>query len=215
MTIPLKPATTLTTYHGHQVDLVLMSAIQACEEELGYELTILQGYNPGNMSTSAGTHSYGVVDFAAWDAANKLRVAAKHGFFIWHRATLPGVWPEHLHGGLRNHPGLADIAKAQQDDYDSHPPQTGLVGHATDLSVLKYRPLTPVEFVYPPVKEPKVPKSTHVTKARDALTLASHYCEEAISELRAVKRDEPRTYRDDIRKAKVRLDKIHQELPPR
>lgn len=215
--IPLAPATTLTTYHGKPVDLVTKQFVQCAEEALGFELTLLQGYNPDNLDTSAGTHGFGVVDLGPLRAQEKLHVWAQLGGWIWFREELPGVWPPHCHGGIRNHPGLSEPAKAQQRDFDGTPPRTGLKGHLVDDDVLAYRPKTPVQFVYDPNRGIHVPKPTKITQTRDALTEAIHGAAEAIAFLKDTdaSRVVARAHRDEIRDAKRQLEQVLEVLPKR
>ena len=134
------------TYNGALMDNKTKVAIQTGERKLGYSLTILQGcYHPG-VSQSAGTHDGGgVIDFAPYEHARKVRVFREMGWFIWHRLPIPGVWGEHIHGGIRNHGTLSPSAKAQQRDYDGHPPLDGLADHARDET---WHPSPPVGFDY-------------------------------------------------------------------
>lgn len=214
--IPNGPATTLTVMHGKPVDLVLQAFLLAAESKLGYELTILQGYNPDNEETSAGTHGFGVADLAPYDWEHKLRVIKDLGAFAWHREEIDGLWPEHLHFGIRNHPGLSPSAKRQQIDYDKRPiPIDGLAGHTTpDRS---YHPDPPVQFRFPVKTKPTPPPVTHVTKARDALVEAIAAVSTSIVELRDA--DESRVIarglRPDLRHAREDLRGILDEMPKR
>lgn len=137
------------TYNGALMDQKTKTFVQTMEAKLGYALTILQGcYNPGGVSQSAGTHDGGgVVDLAPFDHDNKVRVARELGGFYWHRLPIPGVWGEHIHGGIRNHGRLSPSAAAQQVDYDAHPPRDGLAGHNLDPT---FHPVPPVAFSYLP-----------------------------------------------------------------
>lgn len=215
--IPLGPATTLTTYHGKPVDLVTKQSIQQAEILLGFELTLLQGYNPDNFATSAGTHKYGVVDFAPLRAVDKLEVLAGLGWFIWRRAEVDGLWQEHLHGGIRNHPGLAEIAAAQQRDFDGTPPRSGLKGHVVDPSVLAYRPKKPAQFVYDPKWSPNMPEPTKVQEARNRITEAAVACGDAIVALRQAdkSREAARRERPALRQHKQGLEAMLERMPPK
>lgn len=217
MTIPKGPATTLTTYHGKPVDLVLQQMIQHAELELGFELTLIQGYNPSNIATSAGTHSYGVVDLAPLRATEKLQVWCDLGGFMWHRDEVDGLWQEHLHGGVRNHPGLAAMAVAQQRDFDGTPPRTGLKGHVVDTDVLAYRPATPVEFAYDPKWSPDMSEQTKIQVARNELTEAAVSAGRAIVALRDADQSRviARGKRAEIRQHKKGLEQILEDLPQR
>lgn len=168
------------TFRGRLMDRKTQAFVEAMEERLGYELTIVQGsYNAGGVSASAGTHDGGgVLDLASWDAANKVRVARALGAFAWLRPDLPGVWGEHIHLGIRNHGRLAQAAQDQQRDYDAKPPRNGLANHAVDDT---WHPSPPVEFKYP--VKPRGPQPNNVTRARDALVEARHALGEAVAHL--------------------------------
>lgn len=135
------------TYNGALMDQKTKTFVQCLEKDLGYPLTILQGcYHPG-VSQSAGTHDGGgVLDLAPYDWGRKVTAARKRGGFYWHRLPIPGVWGEHIHGGIRNHGTLSDSAKAQQRDFDAHPPRNGLASHAVDTSGIHPNP--PARFSY-------------------------------------------------------------------
>jgi len=141
------PAFDHVTYNGALMDNKTMTFVQTMESHLGYSLTILQGcYNPGGVSQSAGTHDGGgVVDLAPFDHDRKVHVARMLGGFYWHRLPIPGVWGEHIHGGIRNHGTLSPSAKAQQRNYDGDPPTDGLADQAIDPT---WHPDPPVGFDY-------------------------------------------------------------------
>lgn len=215
--IPLKPATTLTEYHGKPVDLVLKAFLQKMEEELGYELTIVQGYNPSNVETSAGTHKFGVADLAAWDGARKVKVARKLGAFAWLREEIPGHWAEHVHFGIRNHPGLSESAVRQQRSYDANPPRDGLVSNLVDTN--RDHPSPPVVFDYRAAigKPSKPPTPTEVTRARDALVESIHATSQAIARLKAADpaRVVARSKIDDLQAHRREARAILESLPKR
>jgi hypothetical protein len=214
-TIPRGPATTLTTFRGKPVDLVMRAFLEALEARLGYELTVVQGYNPSNQATSAGTHSYGVVDLADYDSDAKVRAANDLGGFFWHRDEIPGLWSPHNHGGIRNHPGLADAAVAQQRDFDAHPPRNGLKGHAVDL--VTYHPPKPVQFVYPPKAVVVAPKPTKVTQLRDALVESHQALGTAIALAKDVdvQRVVVRGQVDDLQRARREIGDALDVMPKR
>lgn len=180
------------TYHGKLMDEKTKAFVQAMEERLGYELTIVQGcYNPGGVAASGGTHDGGgVVDLAAYDWRTKVKVAADLGAFVWHRPYLPGVWGEHVHLGIRDHGRLSSTAQRQQQDWDAKPPRNGLASHAP-MSSADYHPGKRITFTYPPTPEVVVPKPTKVTKARDELVQAIHSIGDAAALLDST--DEKRT----------------------
>lgn len=221
--IPIGPATQLVTYAGKPVDVVMRQFLQRAQIALGFALTVIQGYNPGNMATSAGTHSYGVVDLAPLRAAEKLHVWGQLGGFMWHREAIDGLWQEHLHGGIRNHPGLAEVAVAQQRDWDGvtstgkygGPPRSGLLGHVVDNDVLAYRPAKPVQFVYDPKWSPNMPKPTKIQEARDRITDAAVALGDSIVALHDAdeSRVVARSTRPELRVHKKALEALLDRIP--
>jgi hypothetical protein len=215
MTIPARPATTLVEFRGKPVDKVTRAFAKAMEAELGYELTIVQGYNPSNIETSAGTHLFGVIDLAAYDGERKVAVARKLGAFAWLREEIPGHWAEHVHLGIRNHPGLSDTAKRQQLSYDAKPPRDGLVSNLVDAN--RSHPSPPVEFDYRGTIAKPAPVPTEVTRARDALVESIHATSQAIARLKAtdVSRHVARSYIDDLQAHRRQAREILESLPLR
>lgn len=200
------------TFRGKLMDRKTQAFLEAMEAELDYPLTVVQGcYNPGGVSASAGTHDGGgVVDLAAWDAAHKVRVAKKLGAFVWYRATLPGVWGEHIHLGIRDHGRLSPSAARQQVSFDTH--RNGLANNAIDPTL---RVSPPVTFVYDPKEEAVVPTETHVTKMRESIVLARHDISQAIAEGTAVdaKRTVAKSQLDDLVAIKKDLGDVLNVLP--
>ena len=101
------------TFHGKSVDKWTRAALLACEKELGYELTIVQGSFNKGVGASAGTHdANGVVDLLAWDHVNKVKALRRNGFAAWYRPTLKNVWSEHIHAVLINNAKAAPLARS-------------------------------------------------------------------------------------------------------
>lgn len=147
------PANEHVVYNGRLMDQKTKAAVQAMEKRLRYPLTILQGcYNGGTgaVSASAGTHDDGgVVDLAPWDHDRKVRVGRNVGWFMWHRLPIPGLWGEHIHGGVRDHGNLSASAAQQQHYFDEKPRRNGLKGEPVDPD--QYPPTWPAPtFRYPP-----------------------------------------------------------------
>lgn len=161
-------------FRGKLVDAWVMCLLLKAEAELGYRLSIMQGcFSKGSVSASAGTHDLGgVCDLAAYDWVNKVTVLGDLGGYPYHRLYTPGVWPEHIHCGVRNHGNRADLLVAQQRDWDSRPPKNGLVGHANLTG--QYHPMKFIECHYVPGEKFQVPEQTKVEQARDSLVEAIH-----------------------------------------
>lgn len=201
-------------FRGKLMDRKTMAFLQAMEEKLGYELTVVQGcYNPGGVAQSGGTHDGGgVIDLAAYDWQRKVHVAADLGAFAYHRTYVPGLWGEHIHFGIRNHGRLSSAAQSQQRDWDSTPPRDGLKSHAVWDG---YHPDKKIEFEYPVKKEVVVPKATKVTQARDALVMAIHSIGEAAALLDDANPARKRAHAqvDDLKKEHKHLRSILKALP--
>lgn len=213
MAIPKGPATTLTSHDGKPVDLVLKAFLVEAGKMTGYPWSVTQGYNPGNDTTSFLTHSYGVADLPAHKAAEKLEVIGHLGGFGWLRTEADGDWVDHIHFGVRNHPGLHPNAKAQQVDFDADPPRSGLKGHAVDRDVLVYRPKPFVEFDYAEAIEPD---PTPVQIARGELVHAIHDAKSAILALRdADGRPVAQAQRDEIRRGMQEFERVLERMPQR
>jgi hypothetical protein len=138
--------TEIITFRGKRLDRRTAALLTVCEEELGYQLTVVQGYNPGGVNASAGTHDgIGVVDLAPFDWRNKVKVTRKHGLDSWHRLPSEGPWPEHCHGVIHGHPqDVAPSAVRQTQSYDRH--DNGLANDAHDP--FPYHPERPPIFNY-------------------------------------------------------------------
>lgn len=149
-------ASTRCYFRGHLMDYETAAVIMAAEAELGYELTVVQGcYNVGGVAASAGTHDGGgAFDLEPFDFARKVKVLRSLGCASWHREAIPGVWEEHVHSIVRNHPTLSPAAVEQQRYFDMKPRHNGLAGEPVDPDQYPGRP-TPT-FHYPP-KAPVLP----------------------------------------------------------
>jgi hypothetical protein len=122
----------LIQFRGATVDRRTAAALTVMENRLGYELTVVQGHNPGGVDASAGTHDgLGTVDLAPFDWRNKVKVGREVGFDIWHRLPSEGPWAEHNHAVLhgKGH-GLSPAAQRQTESYDRH--RNGLANDAFD-----------------------------------------------------------------------------------
>lgn len=167
-------------FRGKKMDKKTRQFLQDMESKLGYELTVVQGCYAKTVRASANTHNLGgVIDLAAFDWKNKLKVAADLGGAAFHREYRAGLWGEHLHIVIRNHGNLDPSAAAQVRDWDHKPPLNGLVGHAPLTG--QYHPGKEITFKYRgegkplPVK----PVVNNVTKARDLLVESIHNIGEA------------------------------------
>lgn len=204
------------TFRGRLMDRKTQAFLQAMEQRLGYELTVVQGsYNAGGVPASAGTHDGGgVVDLASWDARRKVRVARELGAFAWFRPDLPGVWGEHIHLGIRSHGRLSSAAKSQQSDFDADPARNGLANNALDRT---WRPAPAVTFKYKSSTEPPPPPPTRVARARDSLAEAIHALGEAAALLDAADEDREvaKNQIDDIQALRTTAREVLKVLPPR
>lgn len=206
-------------YRGRLMDRKTQAFLQAMEQRLGYDLTVVQGsYNAGGVSASAGTHDGGgVVDLVSWDAKRKVRVARELGAFAWFRPDLPGVWGEHIHLGIRGHGRLSPAAKAQQAGFDANPARNGLANNAVDRT---WHPAPAVTFRYRASAEPEpapAPPRTRVARARDALAEAIHALGEAAALLDAADEDREvaKNQIDDLVGLRATAREVMERLPPR
>lgn len=203
-------------FRGRTMDRKTQSFLEAMEQRLGYELTVVQGcYNAGGVAASAGTHDGGgVVDLVAWDAKRKVRVARELGAFAWYRPDLPGVWGEHVHLGIRSHGRLSPAAKDQQAGFDADPARNGLANNAVDRT---WHPAPAVTFKYKSSAEPPPPPPTRVARARDALAEAIHGLGEAAALLDAADDDRPvaKSQIDDLQALRDSAKAVLEKLPPR
>ncbi len=202
------------TYRGRLMDRKTMAFLQAMEQKLGYDLTVIQGsYNGGGVPASAGTHDGGgVVDLVSWDHKRKVRVARELGAFAWFRPDLPGVWGEHVHLGIRSHGKLSDAAKSQQADFDANPARNGLANNAVDRT---WRPDPLVTFKFKANTDPPPPPPTRVARARDALAQAIHALGDAAALLDAAEegREHAKKQIDDCRKLRETARDVLEKLP--
>lgn len=207
------------TFRGRLMDRKTQAFLEAMEDRLGYELTVVQGSYTSANPESAGTHDRGgVVDLVAWDHIRKVRAARELGAFAWYRPDLPGHWGEHIHLGIRDHGNLADDARDQQRDYDGSPPRNGLASHAVDDT---FHPDPSVTFEFSDAVAaravPEPPEVTRVAKARNALAEALHNLGECAALLDAADEDRPvaKAQIDDVRDLRRRAKEILEKLPPR
>lgn len=208
-------------FHGKLLDNATISALEAVEDRLGYELTIVQGI--GGAVASAGTHLEGrAVDLAAWDHARKVRALRDVGFAAWFRPTLPGVWGEHVHGvlvfdGRDNSRGLADSGFRQIGSYDRG--RNGLANDGDDPN--NYRPDPPAgwsrEDYRRSFREDREPVRTNVTRARNQLVQAIHELGQALAFVDQVSEDREVVHRVAKRIAQERreLRALLERMPKR
>lgn len=139
--VPVPDPFEKVTYGGKLMDRKTMVGLQVAEQRLGYTLTITQGcYNPGDVSSSAGTHDGGgVVDLAPYEADRKVRVLRDLGWAAWRRPTIPGLWPEHVHAVMIGHGRLSEAAQAQVQEYRAG--GDGLAGSKPDPDPYRPSPL--------------------------------------------------------------------------
>jgi hypothetical protein len=207
------------TFRGRLMDRKTQAFLEAMEDRLGYELTVIQGSYTNANPESAGTHGGGgVVDLVAWDHVRKVRAARELGAFAWYRPTLPEHWGEHIHLGIRNHGNLSGDAKDQQDDYDANPPRNGLANHAQDDT---FHPDPKVTFDFEDAVAaraiPEPPPPTRVARARTALAEALHNLGECAAMLDAADPDRvvAKNQLDDVREVRGQVKEILEKLPER
>jgi hypothetical protein len=140
-----------TTFRGKAVDKWTAQALAACERDLGYELTVVQGsFNGTAVAASAGTHAGGgVVDLAPFDAVRKVMVLRSNGFAAWHRLPSEGPWGEHIHAVLIGDESAAASAQRQVESYRAG--RNGLANGARDNGPK----VTIREFTYRSIPERK------------------------------------------------------------
>jgi hypothetical protein len=171
MTFPLADAQTGIEWRdsGQKLDRITTAIFIAAEEKLGYPLTLIQGGGKSASRYSGTTHNrYGVADIAAWDWERKCEVFNSLGCYAYHRPPLRGVWGEHVHIGVIDHPWRDPMLAAQQVDWLKNPPLNALSGHA------RYHdgPTTngkKIVFQYDPKTKLQVVKMNNVEKARDEI----------------------------------------------
>jgi hypothetical protein len=118
--------------------------VVVCEQELGYELSIIKAYEAGESAVSASTHTgLGVLDLAPYDAQRKLKVLKKYSA-AYYRRTWQGPWSEHIHLCSFNQVGMDPLARAQIGDYQRG--LDGLAGHNPDPDPWRHPDAQP--FIY-------------------------------------------------------------------
>jgi hypothetical protein len=124
----------LIEFRGWTMSRYTAAALSVLEEELGYELTIVNGPYNDDVSASANTHNEdAVVDLAPYQARRKCMASRKHGWASWIR---PYNWNgrgggKHLHQVLKGARDVNELAEWQRDV--AYPNRwSGLVGNATD-----------------------------------------------------------------------------------
>lgn len=173
MSFPLADAMKQCDYYGHTVDQITLAILIAAEAKLGYKPTMLQGGFRPKTSYSGTTHTKGGVgDLTPDDADNKIRVFSSLGCYPYHRAYWPGVWEEHVHFGVIDHPYRDSELAQQQDDWLAHPPLDGLADHAALTG--QYWPGKKIVFNYDPTTHKEVVPMTKIEQARAELLTGIH-----------------------------------------
>ena len=120
-------------FRGWKMTRYTAAALSVMEEELGYELTIVNGPYNDDVSASANTHNEdGVVDLAPYQARRKCTVARKH----WASWIRPYNWNgrgggKHIHQVLATPRNVNSLAEWQRDV--AYPQGwNGLVGNHAD-----------------------------------------------------------------------------------
>jgi len=121
------------TRDGKTLNKRTLDMLERAEDRLGEKLYVVQGsYNGGGVSASAGTHDGGgAIDLSPTDHPERVvRALREVGFAAWHRATLPGVWNEHIHAIAIGDSEASAGAKAQVAEY--YGGYDGLAGNGRD-----------------------------------------------------------------------------------
>lgn len=185
MTFPLADAQSASEWRdsGQVVDKITRAIMIEAESQLGYPITLVQGGNKPKTSYSGTTHvRLGVGDIAAYDWERKCEVFMGLGCYIYHRPYVQGLWGEHCHFGVIDHPWRDPMLAQQQDDWLHHPPLDGLKG----TSVYTDGPHTngrKIVFDYDPTTELQVAPMTELEQAKEDIVLAIHHTGEAAAHL--------------------------------
>lgn len=121
---------------GDPVNVRTMNMLNEAEARCGFQLTIVQGKNPGGVTASAGTHDgWGVVDIRLRDFSDAQRAkvvlqARTVGFAAWERTPLQGFDSYHCHAVAVGDPGVSPAAARQIVDYKRG--LNGLASHGRD-----------------------------------------------------------------------------------
>lgn len=208
-----KKALDKVVFRGRLMDNLTMWFLLEMEEKLGYPLTVVQGCYAQKVTASGTTHNGGgVVDLAAYKWHEKVQVGADLGGWPFHRLEKIGVWGEHIHMGVRNHPALDPImAIRQQNDWDSTPPRDGLAGH--NLLRGQYHPGKEIQFDW---KEALEAPMTDLEKMKDELVQSIHSLQNSIAIGKGIK-DRPviAATTQDLKELRRKLKIELETLPPK
>lgn len=212
-------------FHGKVLDNATVAALKLVEQDLGYELTILQGV--GGATASAGTHlgrnneGGRAVDLSDYDAERKIKALKKRGFAVWLRYYQPGLWGGHIHAVLifkttTNARGIAASALRQIGSFLRR--RNGLVGDGPDDHPYRVSPqpiFTLADYAKTHKEPVKRPEKNNITRTRDRLVEAIAAADQAASLLDDVdpKRVKARAQLDEIRAAKRALQASLDVLP--
>lgn len=113
----------MVTYGNSSVNARTRAMLTELERLCGFPITVTQGYNPGGVAASGGTHDgQGVVDLRVINLSpaqrnNLIYNGRMIGFAIWLRNPTQGNWPWHAHAVAIREPNLSGQAKNQVTDY--------------------------------------------------------------------------------------------------
>jgi hypothetical protein len=138
----LRPPYQRIRYKGVTLNRRTVSALEWAAKRAGVDLLLAQGsYTGGAVAASGTTHNGGgavdvrVVNLTTAERVQVVRAMKDAGFAVWHRAAVPGLWGEHIHGILIADSEMSSGAMAQVMSYDAG--RDGLRGNRADNT---YRP---------------------------------------------------------------------------
>ncbi len=126
----------MVAYGSTRVNARTKAMLTELERLCGFPITVTQGYNPGGVAASGGTHDgQGVADLRVATLTKEQRKQLIYngrmiGFAIWLRDPAQGNWPWHAHAVAIREPNLSNQAKNQVTDYRQN--RNGLANDAPD-----------------------------------------------------------------------------------
>lgn len=140
----------MVAYGTEVVNARTKAMLTEVERLSGIKLTVVQGYNPGGVEASGGTHDgQGVVDLRAITLTplqrNRVVLNCRRvGFAAWLRNPSQGSWPYHIHAVAIKEDKLSKAAKNQVTDYRND--RNGLANGNPDYGPTGYRDYINVDW---------------------------------------------------------------------